>query len=84
MRADDLDDTDPEVRRLQIDRLRSMTPIERAVLADQLSATVIDLSIAGARAVSPGATDAQLIREVTARRFGRDVAALAHGSTTST
>lgn len=80
MRYEDIDDTDPEVRRRQIDRFRSMTPTERATLADALSAGVIDLSIAGARAAAPEASTAQLIRVVAARRFGRELADAAHGS----
>ncbi|MDQ2679325.1 MAG: hypothetical protein M3Y51_11320 [Actinomycetota bacterium] len=75
----ELDDTDPEVRRRQIASIKAMTSAERVALADELSTAVIELSIADVRASSPDATGVQLLREVTARRFGRELADRAHG-----
>lgn len=77
MRHADGDDTEPAVRRLQIEQFRSMTPTERASLANELSVAVVELSIAGVRSASPAA---QILYEVTARRIGRDLADAVHGS----
>ena len=73
MQRSPVDDTAPEVRRRQLDRLRAMTPEERAAMADALSSAVIDLSIADAMALSPSASAQELLHEVRRRRFGRAI-----------
>ncbi|HMQ24783.1 MAG TPA: hypothetical protein PKA98_02250 [Acidimicrobiales bacterium] len=49
-------DTHPDLRRLVIDRWRTMTVTERAALVDRLSADTCELALAGVRSRHPGAT----------------------------
>ncbi len=72
-------DTDPELFRRQIDRWRSMSPMERACLADQLSADVTAVATAGILRDHPGATDRLVRRELVRRRYGEDLAIAAYG-----
>jgi hypothetical protein len=71
-------DTDPDVRRRQLDQLRAMTPTDRVALADRLSQDVTLLAIAGIRADHPDATPAQIRHELASRRFGRSLADAAY------
>jgi len=73
-------DTDPEVYRLQIDRWRSMSPVERARLAERLSADVTTIAIAGILRDRPDATHREVRRELVRRRFGEELAAAAYGT----
>jgi hypothetical protein len=72
--------TSREAQDLFIDRLAEMAPGERAVLANQLSADVVTLALAGIRAANPGMSDRDACRELARRRNGAALAdaAFAH------
>lgn len=71
-------DTGPEVFDLLIGRLRAMSPVQRAMLADQLSVDVAALAEAGVRARSPNITRAELLHELARRRYGSALADAAY------
>jgi hypothetical protein len=78
----DLDDTHPEARRVQLERLRSMSIEERAAMADELSTMTTWLSRQAIRETMPGATEQQVILRwielVYGRELARRVAPMAH------
>lgn len=67
-------DTDPAVFALVVERWRSMTVAERALLADQLSGEVESIAIAAIRAERPDATDVEVRYELVRRRYGQALA----------
>jgi hypothetical protein len=72
-------DTELDVVRRQVAQWRSMTPLERAELADKLSADVAVIARAGIRFDMPGASPEAVRHELARRRYGRTVADAAYG-----
>lgn len=73
-------DTDRDVFRRQVERWRSMSPVERLELADQLSADVAELAMAAIRFERPDATSSEIRYELTRRRYGSALAEAACGT----
>ena len=77
-----IDDTDPTVRRLQIESLRRMTMAQRHAITEDLTATVVQLSRDAIAARMPGASrgDVMLrwIELVYGEKLAAQVAPLAH------
>jgi hypothetical protein len=69
-----LDDTHPDVRRLQTERLRRMTMGERIAMADELSAMTTHLSRQAIRETMPGAPEQAVILRWIELVYGRDFA----------
>lgn len=74
MTAGPAEDTPPEVRELQFERWRAMTPLERARVAGELSVAVAALAEAGIRAESPELDEVGVRYEMVRRRYGAEIA----------
>lgn len=72
-------DTTPEATDALVDAWRAMSPVERALIADQLSVDVTALAKAGIRAQNPGISDVDLLHELARRRYGSALADAAYG-----
>jgi hypothetical protein len=66
-------DTSVRADEIQFERLRAMSPQERAELMTALTFAVQDLAIAGLRLQYPDASDDELRLRLAARRLGDDV-----------
>ncbi len=77
-----LDDTHPDARRVQLERLRQMSDAQRLAMADELSAMTTWLSRQAIRETMPGATEQQVILRwielVYGEKLAAQVAPLAH------
>ena len=71
-------DTSPEVFDVLLHRWRTMSPHQRAFLADQLSIGVATLATAGILAENVGIDEADLAHELARRRYGSTVADAAY------
>jgi hypothetical protein len=67
------DDTSERADAVQFERLRAMSPLERAEVFTALTFAVQDLAMAGLRLQFPGASDDELRLRLAARRLGDDV-----------
>ena len=70
-----LDDTHPEARAVQMERLRRMSIEERIAMADELSAMTTFLSRKAIREVMTGATESQVILRWIELVYGKELAA---------
>jgi hypothetical protein len=77
-----LDDTHPEARRVQLERLRQLAPEQRLAMVDELSAMTTFLSRESIRLQRPDATEQQVIlcwiERVYGRALAEQLAPLAH------
>ncbi len=73
-------DTSPEAERVLIELLRRTPPWRRLQLADQMSRTARELSIAGLRLRFPGASAAELRRRFADIHLGPELAARVYGA----
>jgi hypothetical protein len=73
-------DTSPEAERVLVELLRRAPAWRRLQLADRMSATVRQLSLAGLRARHPRASEAELRRRFADLYLGRELAAKVYGS----
>ena len=71
-------DTPPEVFDLLVAEWRTMSPLERADLADRLSIDVGMLAVAGIRSQYPGLDGTDLAHELARRRYGSALADAAY------
>jgi hypothetical protein len=67
-------DTSHQVRDLLIARWREMSPLERAVVASDLTADIARLAVAGIRLQRPEIAAVDLAHELTRRRYGAPLA----------
>ncbi len=67
-------DTAAEAEALQVERIRAMTPGERASFANRLSRDVLRLSEAGVRQALGDASELEIYFEMLRRRYGADLA----------
>ncbi|MEZ5177317.1 MAG: hypothetical protein R2746_03275 [Acidimicrobiales bacterium] len=67
-------DTSPDVADLMLARWRTMSPAERATVADHLSIDVATLAEAGTLAQRPTLTGVALRHELARRRYGAALA----------
>lgn len=67
-------DTAAEAEALQVERIRAMTPGERASFANSLSRDVLRLSEAGVRQALGDASEREIYFEMLRRRYGADLA----------
>ena len=74
-------DTSRLVDRMQLDRLRRMTPTEKASALTALTKAVQDLAMAGLRERHPGATDDELRLRLAERILGPELVARVYGPT---
>jgi hypothetical protein len=72
-------DTSPDAERIWIDLLRKTPPWRRLQLADQMSASVRQLSQAGIRSRYPGAGETELRRRFAEIHLGTELAAKVYG-----
>jgi len=72
--ADPAEDTPPEVRELQFERWRAMSPLERAQVAGEMSVAVAAFAEAGIRAEFPELDEAGVRYEMARRRYGAEIA----------
>lgn len=72
-------DTDPVVRRLQIERLRAMTPAQRGALMEALTRDCEQLAIAGIRSRHPNATEHEVLMRLGVLRNGPELMKAAYG-----
>ena len=72
-------DTDPEVERLQVERLRKMPAWRKMALMAELSESVRMLALAGLRQRYPSDTPAQRRRRLADLLLGPELAARAYG-----
>ena len=70
-----LDDTHPDARRVQLERLRQMSEAQRLAMADELSAMTTWLSRQAIRETMPGATEHQVILRWIELTYGEKLAA---------
>ncbi len=73
-------DTSPEAERVLIELLRRTPPWRRLQLADQMSRTARELSMAGLRMRFPGAGEAELRRRFADIHLGPELAARVYGA----
>ncbi len=73
-------DTSPEAERVLIGLLRRVPAWRRLQLADQMSATVRQLSLAGLRTRHPAASEAELRRRFADLHLGPELAAKVYGA----
>jgi hypothetical protein len=69
-----VDDTHPEARRVQLERLRRMSVEDRVAMADELSRMTTHLSRGAIRDAMPGASEQQVILRWIERVYGRGLA----------
>ena len=69
-----IDDTDPTVRRLQIESLRRMTMAQRHAITEDLTATVVQLSRDAIAARMPGASRGDVMLRWIELVYGKDLA----------
>lgn len=72
-------DTSPEAERVLIELLRQAPTWRRLQLADRMSSTVRNLSLAGLRARHPRASEAELRRRFADIHLGPELAAQVYG-----
>ena len=72
-------DTSPEAERVLIERIRQTPLWRRLQLADQMSLTVRNLSIAGIKVRYPHATDQEVRRRFADIHLGPELAAKVYG-----
>lgn len=72
-------DTDPVVRRLQIERLRAMSPAQRGALMEALNRDCEQLAVAGIRSRHPNATDHEVLMRLGVLRNGPELMKAAFG-----
>lgn len=70
-----LDDTHPEARRVQFERLRAMSAEQRLVMADELSSMTMHLSRQAIRETMPDAPEHRVILRWIELVYGRELAA---------
>ncbi len=70
-----VDDTHPEARRVQLERLRRMSASEKFAMVEELTAMTTFVSREAIRAAMPGATEQQVILRWIELVYGRDLAA---------
>lgn len=68
------DDTHPEIRRLQFERLRNLTSEQRIAMVDELSAMTTHLSRQAIREAMPNATEPQVILRWIELVYGAELA----------
>ncbi len=73
-------DTSEEAWRVATERLSSLSPVERAALANRLSIDVERLARAGILALEPEASEARIRYLLAERRYGTALAQAAFGS----
>jgi hypothetical protein len=69
-----LDDTHPEARRVQIERLRALGPDGRLRMCEELSAMTTFLSREAIRRTMPGASEQQVILRWIELVYGKELA----------
>jgi len=67
-------DTTAEAERMQVQRWRRMTPLEKARAVTEISRAVQELSLAGLRIRHPGASERECLLRLAALKLGRDLA----------
>jgi hypothetical protein len=67
-------DTTVEAERIQVERWRRMTPLEKARAVTEVSRAVQELSLAGLRIRHPGASERECLLRLAALKLGRDLA----------
>lgn len=67
-------DTTAEAERIQIERWRAMTPLEKARIVSELSVAVQELALAGIRMRHPGASEEECRLRLAVLKLGRDLA----------
>jgi hypothetical protein len=72
-------DTTPEAEQVLLELLRRAPAWRRLQLADQMSSTARNLSLAGLRARHPGASESELRRRFADIHLGPELAAKAYG-----
>lgn len=72
-------DTDPGVHQLVVQRLREMTPAQRAERMVSLTRDTEQLAIAGIRARHPGATEHEVLMRLGVLRNGAELMKAAYG-----
>ena len=72
-------DTDPVVRRLQIERLRAMSPAQRGALLEALNRDCERMAMAGIRSRHPNATDREVLMRLGVLRNGPELMKAAFG-----
>ncbi len=72
-------DTDPVVRRLQIERLRAMSPAQRGALMEALNRDCERMAMAGIRSRHPNATDREVLMRLGVLRNGPELMKAAFG-----
>lgn len=68
------DDTDPTVRRLQIERLRGMTMEQRLAITEELTAVAVQLSREAIAAQMPGASKGDIMLRWIELVYGKELA----------
>ena len=76
-------DTSAEVDELLFERLRSMSPEARAIVANRLMIDITIAARAGIAAAGSCATEEEVRRELCRRRYGDSLAAAAYGEPSS-
>lgn len=70
-----LDDTHPEARRVQLERLRRMSSVEKFAMVEELTAMTTFVSREAIRATMPGASEQQVILRWIELVYGKALAA---------
>jgi hypothetical protein len=71
-------DTSPEIERLQIERFRQMSPVEKAAIVSGLTQAVYDLAAAGVRHRHPDASPREQFLRLAIVTLGQTLAEKAY------